>query len=95
MSETPYAGTYLELEDLARQINLYQGYADEAEKRRTEAIEKESRNIDFELDRVRKCQVRLRVLLQELGLVSSTPTSQEAAQTGAASVIPAQTKENQ
>jgi hypothetical protein len=69
----PYTGTYLELEDLARQINLYQGYADEAEQRRTEAIEKESRNIDFELDRVRKCQDRLRVLLRELGLVSGEP----------------------
>lgn len=74
----PYAGTYLELEDLARQINLYQGYADAAEQRRTEAIEKESRNIDFELDRVRKCQDRLRVLLRELGLVSSEPSAPTA-----------------
>ncbi|UYL88371.1 hypothetical protein SEA_EVEPICKLES_84 [Arthrobacter phage EvePickles] len=78
MSETPYAGTYLELEDLARQINLYQGYADAAEQRRTEAIENESRNIDFELDRVRKCQNRLRVLLRELGLVSSEPAAATA-----------------
>ena len=82
MSETPYSGTYLELEDLARQINLYQGYADAAEKRRTAAIERETENIALELERVRKCQERLRVLLQELGLVAGRPAVVETTEGG-------------